>query len=48
MIGLFIMQAIFDMTNNQAVEAYSFDQRFRYALDLKEREIYLVARTFYY
>ena len=26
MIGLFIMQAIFDMTNNQAIEAYNFYQ----------------------
>lgn len=48
MIGLFVMQALFDMTNNQAVEAYNFDQRFHYALDLKERETYLAARTFYY
>ena len=47
-IGLFILQALFDMTEKQAVEAYNFDQRFHYALDLKGRDAYLGLRTFYY
>ena len=48
MIGLFILQALFDMTEKQAVEAHNFDQRFHYALDLKGRDAYLGLRTFYY
>jgi len=47
MLGLFIIQALFDMTDIEAVEAYSFNDTFRYALDLPRNEC-LAERTFYY
>jgi len=47
MIGLFILQALFDMTDSEAIEAYSFDGTFSYALDLS-RDDCLAERTFYY
>ena len=47
-IGLFIFQAMFDYTDQQSVEAYTFDQKFHYALDLKEDDAYLSIRSFYY
>ena len=47
MIGLFILQALFDMTDAGAIEAYSFNETFRYALDLT-RDDCLSERTFYY
>jgi len=48
MLGLFILQALFDLKDSEAVEAYTFDQKFHYALDIKESEAYLSARAFYY
>lgn len=48
MIGLFIFQALFDMTDKQVVEAYNFDRRIQYALDLNDKKDYLAIRTFYY
>lgn len=48
MIGFFVMQALFDMTDKQTVESYNFDQRFHYALNIKESDSYLATRTFYY
>ena len=48
MLGLFILQALFDLKDSDAVEAYTFDQKFHYALDIKEQEAYLSARAFYY
>jgi hypothetical protein len=47
-IGLFIFQAMFDLTDIQAVEAYTFDQKFHYALDIKEKDAYLSIRSFFY
>ncbi len=46
MLGLFIIQALFDMTDAEAIEAYSFSDTFRYALDLPRDEC-LAERTYY-
>ncbi len=48
MLGLFILQALFDLKDSDAVESYTFDQKFHYALDINEQEAYLSARAFYY
>lgn len=46
-LGLFLLQAFRDMTDEEAIEAYSFNYAFVYALDLDEPD-YLGARTYYY
>ncbi len=46
-VGLFILQALRDMTDLEAVEAYSFNDTFRYALDISRSE-YLSERAYYY
>lgn len=46
-IGLFILQAIRDMTDLEAVEAYCLSDGFRYALDISRSE-YLSERAYYY
>ncbi len=48
MIGLFILQAMLDLKDSQTIDAYMFDQRFHYALDIHENESNLAPRTFYY
>lgn len=45
-LGLFIIQAFFDMTDAEAIEAYSFSDTLRYALDLPRDEC-LAERTCY-
>lgn len=47
-LGLFILQALFEMTDKEAQEAFMFDQKTQYALDVKENESYLSPRAFYY
>ena len=46
MLGLFIIQALFDLTDAEAIENYSFSDAYRYALDLP-RDEYLAERTYY-
>lgn len=46
-IGLFILQALRDMTDLEAIEAYCFNDTFRYALDTTRSE-YLSERAYYY
>jgi len=46
-VGLFILQAIRDMTDLEAVEAYCLNDGFRYALDISRSE-YLSERSYYY
>jgi len=46
-LGLFLLQALRDMTDEEAIEAYCFNYAFVYALDLDEPD-YLGARTYYY
>ena len=38
MLGLFIIQALFDLTDAEAIENYSFSDAYRYALDLPRDE----------
>ena len=38
LLGLFILQALFDFKDSDAVESYTFDQKFNYALDINEQE----------
>jgi hypothetical protein len=45
-VGLFILQALRDMTDLEAIEAYSFNDTFRYALDISRSE-YLSERSYY-
>ncbi len=47
LVGLFILQALRDMTDLEAIEAYSFNDTFRYALDISRSE-YLSERSYYY
>ncbi len=47
-LGLFILQALFEMTDKEAQEAFMFDQKTQYALDIKESDSYLSPRAFYY
>lgn len=47
MLGLFILQALFDLTDDEVIEAYAFHETFRYALDLSKDDC-LAARTYYY
>lgn len=47
MLGLFLLQALFDLTDDETIEAYSFRETFRYALDLSKDDC-LAERTFYY
>lgn len=47
MLGLFILQALFDLTDDEVIEAYAFHETFRYALDLS-RDDCLAERTYYY
>jgi IS5 family transposase len=47
MLGLFIIQAILNLTDSEAVEAYCFNDAVRFALDLP-RDDYLCERTYYY
>ncbi len=46
-IGLFLLQALKDMTDEEAIEAYCFNDAFRYALDIS-REEYISERAYYY
>lgn len=46
-VGLFILQALRDMTDLETIEAYSFNDAFRYALDIPRSE-YLSERSYYY
>jgi hypothetical protein len=46
MLGLFIMQALMDLTDAETIEAYCFHDTVRYALDLS-RDAYLSERTYY-
>jgi len=46
-VGLFILQALRDMTDLEAIEAYCLNDGFRYALDISRSE-YLSERTYYY
>lgn len=46
MLGLFIIQALTDLTDAEAIEAYCFHDTVRYALDL-DRDAYLAERTYY-
>jgi hypothetical protein len=46
MLGLFIIQALMDFTDDETVEAYCFYDTVRYALDLP-RDAYLSQRTYY-
>ena len=46
-VGLFILQALRDMTDLEAIEAYCLNDGFRYALDISRSE-YLAERTYYY
>lgn len=46
-VGLFILQALRDMTDLEAVEAYCLNDGFRYALDISRSE-YLSERSYYY
>lgn len=45
--GLFILQALRDLTDRETIEAYTFNDAFRYALDISRSE-YLSERTYYY
>jgi len=46
-VGLFILQALRDMTDLEAIEAYCLNDGFRYALDISRNE-YLAERSYYY
>lgn len=46
MVGLFIFQALLDLTDAETVEAYCFNDAFRYALDMP-RDAYLSQRAYY-
>jgi IS5 family transposase len=46
-VGLFVLQALRDMTDFEAIEAYCFNDTFRYALDISRSE-YLSERSYYY
>ena len=46
-VGLFILQALRDMTDLEAIEAYCLNDGFRYALDISRSE-YLSERSYYY
>ena len=47
MLGLFILQALLDLTDAQAIDSFCFHDAFRYALDIPRNE-YLAERTYYY
>ena len=47
MLGLFLLQALQNLTDNEAIEAYGFNYLFVYALDLDKPD-YLAPRTYYY
>lgn len=47
MLGLFIIQALKDMTDEEAIEAFCFNDAFKYALDIS-RDEYLSERSYYY
>jgi len=46
MLGLFIIQALMDLTDAETIEAYCFHDTVRYALDLP-RDAYLSERAYY-
>ena len=46
-IGLFLLQALKDLTDEEAIEAYCHNDAFRYALDTS-RDEYLSERAYYY
>ena len=46
-VGLFILQALRDMTDLEAIEAYCLNDGFRYALDISRSE-YISERSYYY
>lgn len=46
-LGLFILQTLFDLTDAEAVENFSFNLTFKYALDIPRDEC-LAERTYYY
>ena len=47
MLGLFIIQALKNMTDEEAIEAFCFNDAFKYALDIP-RDEYLSERAYYY
>jgi len=47
MLGLFIIQGLKDMTDEEAIEAFCFNDAFKYALDIS-RDEYLSERSYYY
>jgi hypothetical protein len=46
-MGLFIIQALMIMTDKEAIEAFCFNDAFRYALDIP-RDEYISERAYYY
>jgi hypothetical protein len=46
-LGLFILQALLDLADAEAVEAYCFNDAYRYSLDIP-RDSYLSMRAYYY
>jgi len=46
-LGLFLLQAMLDLTDIETVEAFTFSDTFRYALDIP-RDEYLSERSYYY
>jgi hypothetical protein len=46
-MGLFIIQALKNMTDEEAIEAFCFNDAFRYALDI-HRDEYISERAYYY
>ena len=46
-LGLFILQALLDLTDREAVESFCFHDAFRYALD-SPKDSYISERAYYY
>ncbi len=47
MLGLFVLQTLFDLTNEEGIEAFTFHETFRFTLDL-DRDDCQAPRTWYY
>jgi len=46
MLGLFLLQELYDLSDQQCLDSFGFDIRWRYALDVSDDEAYLSRRSF--
>jgi transposase len=46
MLGLCLLQELNDLSDQQALDTFGFDIRWRYALDMSDEQAYLSSRSF--